>query len=354
VIAAGWPTDGFTIGPVGQQQTIPSVASDGTGGAFFTWMGRTGTGPVGFWAARICPSGTLAPGWPVDGAEVCPNVRYTVTGGAGFTPMFYDGAGGAFASWYRRTVATGWGGSVQVQRLGSEPPSMTVSPIVAGSPSSAVVGNVTVTFDAVTTGGDLFFDLTTGPVPPAGYQTVPATAPAVYELTTTAVFTGEVEVCIDYDPADVSGSESSLRLLHYEGASGTPAWVDITTSLDVNANRICGVTTTLSPFAIVEQDVTDGFAPGVSFRLHQNRPNPFNPRTTIAYEIPARGPVQLKIFDVRGRLVRTLVDRLESPGSHQVMWSGDDDQGRAIGSGVYFYSLEMPQGSLRRRMVLLK
>lgn len=350
--AGGWPSGGIQAGPVGQDQFIAGIAQDGDGGAFLTWQARTGSGPVSYWSTRICPNGSVAPGWSMEGSEVCPNIRYYSSGSR--IPMVLDGAGGALASWFRRTAVAGWEGTMHVQRLGAEPPSLAVAAVAVGTPSIAVVGNATVTFDSVTTAGQLYFDLTTGPPPPAGLQTVPATAPAVYELATTAVFGGDIEVCLDYDPADVSGSESALRLYHYDGSSGAPAWVDITTSIDAVAHRICGSTTSLSPFAIVENDPTDALTPGAVLRLHQNRPNPFNPTTTITYEIPADSHVRLDVFDVRGRLVRTLTDGLQSAGQHRVVWSGDDRNGVAVASGVYFYRMQTPHQTLRRRMVLVR
>jgi hypothetical protein len=243
---------------------------------------------------------------------------------------------------------------MQVQRIGSEPPTIAVVNVAVGAPSVAVVGTATVTFNSVTTAGDLYFGITTGPPLPADQQSVPAMSPAVYELGTTATFSGTVEVCFDYNPADVSGPESGLRLFHFDGSSGLPAWVDITTDVDEIANRICGQATSMSPFAITESNATDAMVPGVALRLHQNRPNPFNPTTTITYEIPADWRVRLEVFDVRGQLVRTLTDGIQPAGQHHVVWTGDDGNGARVASGVYFYRLQTPQESIRRRMVLVR
>ncbi|MDH4038530.1 MAG: T9SS type A sorting domain-containing protein [Candidatus Krumholzibacteria bacterium] len=93
------------------------------------------------------------------------------------------------------------------------------------------------------------------------------------------------------------------------------------------------------------------------FALMQNRPNPFNPTTTIEYAIPASASslrVSVSVFDVAGRLVRTLVDRTEAPGLHSVVWDGRDDRGVAVSSGVYFYRINAGSFRADRKMVLLK
>ncbi len=91
------------------------------------------------------------------------------------------------------------------------------------------------------------------------------------------------------------------------------------------------------------------------FDLLQNFPNPFNPETTIRYNLPAASPVKLEIFDVLGRKVRTLVnaDR-QNPGYHTVLWNGRDDRGRPAASGVYIYRIVSDKQSLSRKMILMK
>jgi hypothetical protein len=66
-------------------------------------------------------------------------------------------------------------------------------------------------------------------------------------------------------------------------------------------------------------------------------PNPFNPRTTIVLNLPRAGDASLRVFDLRGRLVRTLHEGPLTAGRHELVWSGDDDNRRAMASGVYFY-----------------
>jgi len=93
-------------------------------------------------------------------------------------------------------------------------------------------------------------------------------------------------------------------------------------------------------------------------RLHQNYPNPFNPTTQVRYEIAGQSGdhvrVRLDVYDVRGALVRTLVDADRTPGSYVVTWDGRTDNGTHAASGVYFYSMRAGSYSESRRMVLLK
>ena len=89
-------------------------------------------------------------------------------------------------------------------------------------------------------------------------------------------------------------------------------------------------------------------------RLWQNAPNPFNPTTTITFDIAHPSPVRLRIYDVAGRLVRVLVDRDLGRAQHDVGWDGRDDGGRPVASGVYFYRIIVGDFVETRKMVLLK
>jgi hypothetical protein len=91
------------------------------------------------------------------------------------------------------------------------------------------------------------------------------------------------------------------------------------------------------------------------FALRQNIPNPFNPTTVIQYDVPETGgQVTLLIYDVAGRLVRTLVDGQQAAGEKRVTWIGDDDCGSRVASGVYFYRMTAPGFEMTKKMVLLK
>lgn len=91
-----------------------------------------------------------------------------------------------------------------------------------------------------------------------------------------------------------------------------------------------------------------------SLVLNQNYPNPFNPVTTISYSLPKSGIVNLDVYDVTGRLVRSIVSRAEPSGNHITKWDGHDANGEVVSSGVYFVRLELDRNVRVRKVVLLK
>ena len=88
--------------------------------------------------------------------------------------------------------------------------------------------------------------------------------------------------------------------------------------------------------------------------LAQNYPNPFNPVTTIRFGVREKGPVTLRVYDVAGRLVRTLVDGVRDAGAYREVWEGRNNRGSCAASGVYFYRLGAKGFERTRKMVLLK
>lgn len=106
----------------------------------------------------------------------------------------------------------------------------------------------------------------------------------------------------------------------------------------------------------------DGCASGLSepvlpgrFALHANVPNPFNPLTTIFFDLPQAASASLSVYDVGGRRIRVLLDRETVPkGRTEVVWNGRDDAGDSVPSGIYFYRLVAAGFSGTRTMVLIK
>ena len=95
--------------------------------------------------------------------------------------------------------------------------------------------------------------------------------------------------------------------------------------------------------------------PSFADALLQNRPNPFNPETVIPFSLAAPGRVAVRIYDVRGRLVRTVLDAVKPAGIHAARWNGATESGERAASGIYFYVITYPDGHLSsRKMTVLR
>jgi hypothetical protein len=106
----------------------------------------------------------------------------------------------------------------------------------------------------------------------------------------------------------------------------------------------------LPPIGVQEPGVPQAVVSG----LDQNYPNPFNPLTHIRFSIARAGRVVLRIHDIAGRPVRTLVDGWREPQNYEVRWDGKDDKGNAVSSGVYLFTLEGPGIEETRKLVILR
>jgi hypothetical protein len=106
-----------------------------------------------------------------------------------------------------------------------------------------------------------------------------------------------------------------------------------------------------TPTSIIEVALQSG---STSFELHQNYPNPFNPETEIRFALPHASPVVLKIFNILGAEIRTLVDEQREVGYHNVRWDGRDKNGKLVASGVYLYQLQVGSFSQVKKMSLLR
>ncbi|MFH0735319.1 MAG: alpha-amylase family glycosyl hydrolase [bacterium] len=92
----------------------------------------------------------------------------------------------------------------------------------------------------------------------------------------------------------------------------------------------------------------------IDFELEQNYPNPFNPETQIKYNLPNADFISLKIYDILGNEIKTLVNGYQYSGSYTLTWSGDNNSGTKVSSGVYFYSLQTNNKNITRKMMLVK
>jgi hypothetical protein len=97
--------------------------------------------------------------------------------------------------------------------------------------------------------------------------------------------------------------------------------------------------------------VVDG---GVRNELSHACPNPFNPITKIAYSVKEAGPVKIEVYNIAGRVVRTLLDTEVEAGAGHVTWDGANNSGEKCASGVYFYRIAAPGFTESHKMIMLK
>lgn len=122
---------------------------------------------------------------------------------------------------------------------------------LAGTPSVVEpMSGCTVTFDQVDAGGNTYVSSGgSGPTLPEGYLPMPDSPLTYFDISTTATYTGGIEVCMPYDDADVTNNEGRVKLLQYVGSE----WVDVTQTLDIVGNQVCGYVTQLGTFLVAEK-----------------------------------------------------------------------------------------------------
>jgi len=90
------------------------------------------------------------------------------------------------------------------------------------------------------------------------------------------------------------------------------------------------------------------------FLLYQSMPNPFQSQTAIRYSLPAQSNVSLMIYDISGKQVKTLVDQYQTSGLYSINWNGENNQGRKVGQGIYFYVLKTDNDKMQKKMLMLR
>ena len=119
-----------------------------------------------------------------------------------------------------------------------------------------------------------------------------------------------------------------------------------------SARNVSDFSETLS-FEVVLSVNEENMIPDV-FALHQNYPNPFNPVTTLRYDLPENDHVNITIYDMLGRQVKTLVNQTHDAGYRSVIWDATNDYGKPVSAGIYLYQIQAGEYISTKKMVLLK
>jgi hypothetical protein len=142
---------------------------------------------------------------------------------------------------------------------------------------------------------------------------------------------GEISLNVEYNPIDFNGSIDTIYIVSKDSVQMVAKQVVLIGNPKTTA---------------VENDNSKKI---VAYKLLQNYPNPFNPATTISYEIPKTSFITLKVYDILGRQVKTLVNKEMNSGSYETKFDAS-----SLTSGIYFYSLQAGSFSQSKKMILLK
>jgi hypothetical protein len=381
-IAPGWPLDGMSAVTFVSKQIAPQVGTDNVKGCVIAWQDhRSGNDDI--YAQRIDEFAVRR--WAAVGVPVCGAIgdqarpQIASDGGNGAVVTWEDNRSGNTDVYARRVDSTGtpiWAldGLLVYGDLTTQS-----KPVIA----TDVFGNSIVSWQDERSG---LFDIYAQKISPLGTILWPAAgvgvcvAPGPQQdpsiaadggggalLSWRDTRSGTDDIYVQrIDPSGaahcvadgvglcVATDQQYENVVAPDGVGGgVVAWTDRRgthfSDIQVYAMRIppeCGSLTT---------GVGDEDAPAVGNRLLQNEPNPFNPSTVITYEMAKGGRVRIALFDISGRLIRTLVNADQPAGIHRVRWEGALDSGARAASGAYFYRITFPSGAAStKKMILLK
>jgi hypothetical protein len=133
------------------------------------------------------------------------------------------------------------------------------------------------------------------------------------------------------------------------------------TTLDLTRNRIFSTVAHFSTLAVkgkegslVNVDDKPELSTPNGYKLSQNYPNPFNPSTRISYYLPEKGKVKLTVYNILGKEVKTLVNKVKQKGKYTVTWDGTNSKGNKVSAGVYLYQLRSKDFIRAKKMILVK
>ncbi len=270
----------------------------------------------------------------LPGTGSTPNLKFATR----FTPTISGKLSGATFTMNGGPSAVKGTGSLRVSLAQNAPGS------VAGIPGTAIGGNVTVPISSLTPGGPNFIDLS-----PLNASVANSTDfHIVWEVVGGVGDT--LQFLLDDGTTTPTDRSSSYRF----GVNGL-GWYN-----RADANYVAGKTPSFENFLVTayigatvsDVELVSAEVPR-EFILHQNFPNPFNPSTRIRYSVFERGRVQLRVFDVLGRQVASLVDGSQNSGTYEAEWDVGKES-LPIASGVYFCRLEQGTRASTQKMVLMK
>lgn len=318
--------NGVAVCTSGTDQTNPDICTDGAGGAIIVWQDFRSTTSIDIWVQAM--SAAVAIRWPVDGVVMNNNVAYSQIN----PRIVSDGAGGAMMTW--EDFRTGITSDIYAQRVDA-------TGVVA---TGWNVNGVTVCVSAENqSNARIISDSSHGAIITWVDKRDSSSNRNTFDIYASRITENfALPWAANGVPISTADSTQTNPSAVSDGSGGAIiAWQDKRSgNYDIYAARVYpGGTTAVE---------TIGSTPA-QFTLSQNYPNPFNPSTTIRFSIPQSGRVSLKVFDVLGREVATLVNEEKAAGSFSVRWDAT-----TAGSGTYFARLESNGKSQMTKMLLMK
>ncbi len=171
-------------------------------------------------------------------------------------------------------------------------------------------------------------------------------------LTITVEFLPAQNYRLEKAVVDQGGRTSQSANYKVINAVGQPCPVSIiqSTNYVVSAGYLVGKTKMTG----IDEDKNAAESIPTDFELYQNYPNPFNPITQIYYHLPRSMHVTLKIYNLQGHEIRTLVDEFQSAGNQSVVWDGLDDLDKKVTSGLYFYHISAGDFNATKKMIVVQ
>jgi hypothetical protein len=357
---AQWTANGTGVCIYPQWQFLCKLTSDGSGGAICVWQDDR-DGQWDIYARRINTTGDTL--WTINGVPICTqiNVQYS-------PQIIDDGEGGAIMTWEENR--TGSDPDIYTQRIDADgvvqwtadgvglctaPASQNFPRMVTDGNHGAIVAWVD-SRDEITTGTDIYI----GGVSDSGFVKVPTL------LHNFAAELSHSGISVHWSLAE-AGEQMKFFVLRSTGPgksfheleSPNISQQDLSFNFYDN-NCIEGITYRYRIDVSDEMGRRNLFEtspitiPTTVVALEQNFPNPFNPRTTIRFHLPASAHVQLRVFDLQGRHIITLLNEARINGPHEIEWNGRNSRGNPVSSGVYLYRLKSGKTSLTKKMLVLK